>query len=85
MKIEELNPKTRQSGETQSVNKPLEVTKEFADSTGIHGIGHIGKRTKLNGTAWIIICLAGLCKDVLLFISIYLTIYSFCQLILINT
>ena len=59
-----------QSGKTQSVNKPLEVMKEFADSTGIHGIGHIGKRAKLNGTAWTIICLAGMDGCLTIFLNL---------------
>ena len=40
--------------------KAIQVTEHFAETSGIHGIGHIIGRSKLGGTIWSVICLASL-------------------------
>ena len=52
--------KTTMHDGKETSEKAIQVTEHFAETSGIHGIGHIIGRSKLGGTMWSVICLASL-------------------------
>ena len=52
--------KTSVHDRKETNEKAIQVTEHFAETSGIHGIGHIIRRSKLGGIIWSIICLASL-------------------------
>ena len=61
-----VNPET-DSGKTvmhggETTEKAIQVTEDFAEKCGIHGIGHIFGKSQLRGIVWATICVSSFGK-----------------------